>query len=236
MREKESGVNVSLSSSDTAPREAAAPQRSPDTRPATRSDARPDNRLAQRFADTLARGEREGKDAKDAKSGKASDRDAPRLDGKGVSFARVTSRGDDETSGHGSSDGGALAMATPVTPPTPAKVEAMARALAEANPVIERMAAAIAEVADKGAAHEMTVSFDARTAGDLASGAIIVRDAATGALSIRVTGLVPQVGEARRAALESDLRRGLERRRLTIGTIEIEGIVVAGTRGGGART
>jgi len=197
----------------------ATPQRRGDGLAQSPVDARVGDRLAQRFADKLARGGRDSKTATVVET----DRKTSAPIGKGHSFARVSAWGDDDARGPAGADSGAFTIGTSALTPAAAQVEALAHAVVQTDPVVERMASAIAEVADKSAAARMTVSFDARTAGDLASTAVITRDATTGALSIRVTGLVPQVGEARRAALENDLRRGLERRRLMIGTVIVQG-------------
>ncbi len=86
------------------------------------------------------------------------------------------------------------------------------------DPIVDRMAAAIAELQGKATEHAVRIAFPA---GGIAEGALVTRDASSGALSIRVVGLVTGVSERRRTELEKDLRLGLDRRRIAA-TLQFE--------------
>lgn len=97
---------------------------------------------------------------------------------------------------------------------------------------IERMAAAIAEVAARGAEARYVVEFPR---GLLATSAVIARDA-TGALLLRIVGLEARVTAQAAERLRADLTAALSRRRLRIARIDLTGpgtrlAPVATTRG-----
>lgn len=79
--------------------------------------------------------------------------------------------------------------------------------------MIDRMAAAIAELRGNEASRSFRVDFPPGSA--IAENALLTRDAQTGAISVRIMGLLPGIKERRRVEMEDDLRLGLQRRHIT---------------------
>lgn len=82
---------------------------------------------------------------------------------------------------------------------------------------LQRMAAAIAEVAKSGAEAKMTINFG--SIGGLATGAILGRDQ-NGALTVHLTGMPTSLSSAQMQSLRSELMQRLLRRKLAVSSIE----------------
>lgn len=173
------------------------------------SQASRDERLGSRFAEQLAAkegalGEKEGKDSRLLDSALARlGSGHERFGGGGGSAGEDSGEGAEAGVGAGSIlelRGGAAVGGAGSVAGEPQALDLM----------VEKVAAAIAELRDKGAEQVVRIDFPPGTA--LAENALIARDAQTGAFSIRIVGLVPGVKEKRRAELENALRTGLEQR------------------------
>jgi hypothetical protein len=105
-------------------------------------------------------------------------------------------------------------MATSFTPPVTAAVPLL-------NPeqiaTLQKMAAAIAEVAKSGTEAKMTVQFGAFNG--IADGAILGRDA-RGAMTIHLIGTQPNITPAHAQQLRDDLLQRLLKRRLNVSTVD----------------
>lgn len=211
--------------------------------------AAPSREQRERFQHELAAAGRTGGRAEPPAERKAEARQPAKPDGEGprqtsgreertdvrpathAFVSRVGARGEGGKGGRGSGerDGeDAPAGATSLAGPAAARVAELAPPPAAASVLdpkqvaqLERMAAAIAE-ARVGADAALRIEFPAADGSALAAGAVLARDAATGALSIRVVGLNPAVGDARRTALEADLRERLDRRRIRVTHLAFE--------------
>lgn len=82
---------------------------------------------------------------------------------------------------------------------------------------LQRMAAAIAEVAKTGTDARMTIDFG--SIGGLATGAVLGRDR-NGALTVHLTGMPPFMSSAQLQSLRSELMSRLLRRKLLVSTVE----------------
>lgn len=82
---------------------------------------------------------------------------------------------------------------------------------------LQRMAAAIAEVAKSGAEAKMTIDFG--SIGGLATGAILGRDQ-SGALTVHLTGMPTTLSSAQMQSLRSELMQRLLRRKLVVSLVE----------------
>ena len=121
----------------------------------------------------------------------------------------------------------------PAPPPSPGQVDQQALAM------LDRIEAAMADLATRGVEAEVTVAFAAPAAPVavatpgamgpataqaqrlLAEGAVIGRDS-TGAVAVRLVGLNPHIAAAEAQRLAMQLRRGLEQRRITVAEVAFD--------------
>ena len=195
-----------IASGDT-PLPAARPTARQESGHQTKPAAPPADRTAasKRFGSALDKLERQGGE----RGGEAKEV----VKGEATRPAVLVRKGATEERG----DGGAAATPTTLHATTRAAEVATSPVDTPARAEIERMAAAIAEPARDARQASATVTLPA---GGVAEGAEVSRDA-TGALSVRLTGLDPRLGALATDALRRDLATALRARKLTVREIEL---------------
>lgn len=138
---------------------------------------------------------------------------------KGKEQMALAQRAADETP-KGQESGTLPAILPGLAPPPVQAAEGMISASA-LHPSVERMAAAIAEVAPSpDLPTAVRIDFGAGSLKQVASEAVLTLGV-HGDLSVRVSGFVPPVRGPGRAEFEADLRRSLERRRLKLAEVSV---------------